>query len=126
MRTEPRFLMGAGAFGAFVAFVYWFLSYEDAGFLMLLFMGIASTMVGVYLVWKMGKLRRPEDDEDASHAAEAGQEVGRFSAGSIWPLVIGLGLAFGVQGLVVGVWLSLFGATLFVWATVGLMLESRD
>jgi hypothetical protein len=27
---------------------------------------------------------------------------------------------------VFGVWLSLFGITLFVWATVGLMLESRD
>ena len=32
MRTEPRFLIAAGLFGAVVAFIYWFLSYEDAGF----------------------------------------------------------------------------------------------
>jgi hypothetical protein len=126
MRTEPRFLIAAGLFGAVVAFIYWFLSYEDAGFAMLLFMGIASTMIGVYLLWKMGSVRRPEDDEDADHASSSGAVVGRFSAGSIWPLVMGLSLVFLTQGLVYGLWLLLFGVTLFAWATVGLMLESRD
>jgi cytochrome c oxidase subunit IV len=126
MRTEPRFLIGAGAFSAFVAVVYWYLSYEDAGFAMLLFMGTASAMIGGYLLWRMGRLPRPEDDPDAEHAKEAGATVGRFASGSIWPLVMGIGLAIGVQGFVFGVWLLLFGVTLFVWATVGLMLESRD
>jgi Cytochrome c oxidase subunit IV len=126
MRTEPRFLMGAGAFGATVALVYWFLSYEEAGFAMLLLMGLASTMVGAYLLWTMGRVSRPEDDPDAEHAASAGQAVGRFSSGSVWPLVMGLSLVFATQGLVFGLWLSLFGVTLFVWATLGLMLESRD
>ena len=37
MRTEPRVLIGAGLFGAMVAVVYWFLSYEQAGTVMLLF-----------------------------------------------------------------------------------------
>jgi uncharacterized membrane protein len=74
----------------------------------------------------MGRLPRPEDDPDAEHAKEAGATVGRFASGSIWPLVMGIGLAIGVQGFVFGVWLLLFGVTLFVWATVGLMLESRD
>jgi hypothetical protein len=126
MRTEPRFLLGAGAFGAFVGVVYWFLSYEEAGFVMLLFMGLASSMVGGYLLWKMSRVARPEDDADADHAASAGVAVGRFSSGSIWPLVMGLSLVIATQGLVFGVWLSLFGVTLFVWATIGLMLESRD
>ena len=122
MRTESRFLIGAGAFGAFVGIVYWFLSYEQAGFVMLLFMGLASSFIGGYLLWKMSRVARPEDDPEADHAASAGVVAGRFSAGSIWPLVMGLA----TQGLVFGVWLSLFGITLFVWATVGLMLESRD
>jgi len=126
VRTEPRFLIGAGLFGAAVGVVYWFLSYEQAGTAMLLFMGLGSSFVGAYLLWKMGRVRRLEDDEDATMEQGAGQTVGRFSAGSIWPLIMGLGLAFGVQGLIFGVWLSLFGVTLFVWATVGLMLESRD
>ena len=126
MRTESRFLIGAGAFGAFVGIVYWFLSYEQAGFVMLLFMGLASSFIGGYLVWKMHRVSRAEDDPDADHAASAGVVAGRFSAGSIWPLVMALGLVSATQGLVFGVWLSLFGITLFVWATVGLMLESRD
>ncbi|HEY7281798.1 MAG TPA: cytochrome c oxidase subunit 4 [Actinomycetota bacterium] len=126
MKTESRFLIGAGAFGAFVGVVYWFLSYEQAGFVLLLFMGLASSFIGAYLLWKMWRVARAEDDPDADHAASAGVAVGRFSAGSIWPLVMGLGIAFGTQGLVFGLWLSLFGVTLFVWATVGLMLESRD
>ena len=126
MRTEPRVLIGAGAFGIVVAFVYWFLSYEQAGFALLLLMGTAATLVGVYLLWKMGGVRRFEDEPDAEHTAAAGQRVGRFSAGSIWPLVMGIALVFVTQGLVYGLWLLLFGGTLFVWATVGLMLESRD
>jgi len=126
VRTEPRFLIGAGAFSATVAVVYWYLSYEDAGFAMLLFMGMASAMIGGYLLWKMGRVPRAEDDPDAEHAAASGATVGRFSSGSIWPLVMGMGLAIGVQGFVFGLWLLGFGVTLFVWATVGLMLESRD
>lgn len=126
MRTEPRFLIGAGAFGAVVGVVYWFLAYEQAGFVMLLFMGLAAMFVGAYLLWKMGRVERPEDDADADYASSAGVTIGRFSSGSIWPLVMGLSLVFATQGLVFGLWLSLFGVTLFVWATVGLMLESRD
>jgi len=126
VRTEPRFLIGAGAFGALVAVVYWFLSYEQAGFAMLLLMGVASSMVGAYFVWKMGRVHLPEEDPDAEHAASAGEEVGRFSAGSVWPLVMAVALVFVTQGLIYGLWLLLFGGTLFVWASVGLMLESRD
>ena len=126
MRTEPRFLIGAGAFGALVAVVYWFLAYEEAGFALLLFMGTASAFVGGYLLWKAGGTKRPEDDPEADHRSAAGQQVGRFSSRSVWPLVMGLGLVIGVQGFVFGLWLLLFGATLFVWATVGFMLESRD
>jgi len=126
VKTEPKFLIGAGAFSVTVAVVYWFLAYEDAGFALLLFMGLASAFIGGYLLWKAGRARRAEDDPDAEHAAEAGATVGRFSSGSIWPLVMGLGLVVGVQGFVFGVWLLLFGILLFVWSVVGLMLESRD
>ena len=126
MRTEPRFLIGAGLFSVVVAVVYWILAKEQAGFAMLLLMGVASSMVGAYLIWKMGRVRRHEDDADATQADAAGEAVGRFSSGSIWPIVMGMSLVIGTQGLVFGPWLGLFGVTLFVWATVGLMLESRD
>ncbi len=51
--------------------------------------------------------------------------VGRFSSGSVWPLVMGIGAKIGLQGFIFGAWLLGFGVLLFVWAVIGLMLESR-
>jgi hypothetical protein len=126
VKTERRFLLGAGGFAVAVAIVYWFLAYEEAGFAELLFMGLASAFIGGYLLYRAHGSRRPEDDPDAEHAAHAGETVGRFSAGSIWPLVMGIGTALALQGFIFGAWLVGFGAVLFVWAAVGFMLESRD
>ena len=126
MKTETHFLIGAGSFGIFIGIVYWFLAYEDAGFVLLLFMGIASAFIGAYMLYRAYHVQRAEDDPDADHAKQAGEVVGRFSAGSIWPLVMGVGLVIAVEGFVYGYWLLGFGLVLFVWASVGLMLESRD
>jgi hypothetical protein len=38
---------------------------------------------------------------------------------------MGVGAAIGLEGFVFGAWLTFFGAALFVWAAVGLMMESR-
>ncbi len=126
MKTERGFLLGAGAFAVAVAIVYWFLGYEEAGFALLLFMGLASAFIGAYLLYRAHGSSRPEDDPDAEHAAHAGETVGRFSGGSIWPLIMGIGTALALQGFIFGAWLVGFGAVLFLWAAVGFMLESRD
>lgn len=126
MKTERGFLIGAGAFAAGVAVVYWFLGYEEAGFALLLFMGLASAFIGAYLLYRAHGSLRPEDDPDADHETHAGETVGRFSGGSIWPLVMGIGTALALQGFIFGAWLVGFGAVLFVWAAIGFMLESRD
>ena len=126
MRTESRFLLGAGAFAVLVGVVYWFISYEDAGFVMLTLMGLASALIGGYMLYRAHGARRAEDDPDAEYADSAGEEVGRFSSGSIWPLVMGIGTILALQGFIFGAWLVGFGAVLFAWAAVGFMLESRD
>ena len=46
-----------------------------------------------------------EDDPDADMATQAGEHVGWFSGGSIWPLVMGIGLGVGLEGFVYGAWL---------------------
>jgi hypothetical protein len=126
VRTESRFLLGAGGFAVLVAVVYWFLSYEDAGFVMLGLMGIASAIIGGYLLYRGYGVQRAEDNPDAEYGTYAGEEVGRFSSGSIWPLVMGIGTALALQGFIFGAWLVGFGLVLFAWAIVGFMLESRD
>jgi hypothetical protein len=126
MRTEPRFLLGAGGFAVLVGVIYWFLAYEDAGFVLLTLMGLASALIGGYLLYRGHALRRPEDDPDADYSSDAGAMVGRFSSGSIWPLVMGIGTATALQGFIFGAWLVGFGLVVFAWAAIGLMLESRD
>jgi hypothetical protein len=125
MSTTVRFLIGAGIFGLVTAGAYWFVSYEDTGTALLLFMGIAVAFVGGYLVVRAGKLKAAEDDPEADHEKQAGQRVGYFASGSLWPLVMGAGIAIGLQGFIYGAWLLAFGALLFVWAAIGLMMESR-
>jgi hypothetical protein len=125
--TQFKFLLGAGGFAVVVAIVYWYLGYESAGFTMLLFMGLGAAFIGGYILRYARKEPRvpAEDDPGADMAAQAGEPVGWFSAGSVWPLVMGIGLAVGLQGFVYGAWLFVFGAVLFVWAAIGLMMESR-
>ena len=127
MSTQFKFLMGAGAFSVVVAIVYWYLGYESAGFVMLLFMGLAAAFVGAYILWKAGGERRvyAEDDPNAEHGKQAGEHVGWFSSGSIWPLVMGIGTATALQGFIWGFWLFYTGAVLFLWAVIGFMMESR-
>jgi hypothetical protein len=127
VKTSVRFLIGAGVFGMVVAAVYWFLAYEDAGTALLLFMGAAAVFIGAYLFHSVRRAQGayPEDDPNAEHASQAGERVGWFSSGSIWPLVMGIGIAVGLQGFIYGAWLLFFGAVLFVWAAIGMMMESR-
>ena len=127
MITQVKFLIGAGVFAVATAIVYWVLAFEEAGFAMLLFMGFGTAFIGAYFIWKAGREKQKfvEDDPDADPSQQAGEIVGWFSSGSIWPLVMGLGVAVGLQGFVYGAWLLFFGAVLFVWSVVGLMMESR-
>jgi hypothetical protein len=125
MKTSVRFLVGAGCFGLAVGTAYWFVAYENAGTTLLLLMGVAPVIIGGYLFAKGRRRRELDDDPDADPAAAAGQRVGRFAGGSLWPLIMGIGVAIGVEGFVYGLWLLVFGLVLFAWATIGLMQESR-
>jgi len=125
--TQFKFFTGAGGFAVVVSIVYWYLGYESAGFLMLLFMGLAMAYIGAFILYRAGRERRvyAEDDPNADPAKQAGEHVGWFSSGSIWPLVMGIGSAIALQGFIWGFWLFYTGAVLFLWAVIGFMMESR-
>jgi len=125
MRTEVKFFTFSALFSLAVAGVYWFLSYEDAGSTLLLFMFLAPFFVGAFLAYRGWRMRLAENDPNASHPAEAGAPVGRFSTGSIWPFLMGLGVAVVLEGFIFGIWLLMVGMVLFLAASVGLMQESR-
>jgi hypothetical protein len=65
---------------------------------------------------------RPEDRLDAE-IDEADPEYGFYSPHSWWPLVVALGAAVIVLGLIFAVWLIVFGVALLMLALVGWLFE---
>ena len=125
MKGSMWFWAYVAAFGFVVGGIYWLLTYEDAGTAMLLFMGACGTVISGYLFLRRRHVRLIEDDPDARHEEATEEEIGHFSSGSVWPIFMGIGIAIGLLGFIFGRWMIVFGALLFVWATVGLMQESR-
>jgi cytochrome c oxidase subunit IV len=125
VKISVRFLVLAGLFGIVIGTVYWFITYEPTGTTLLLAMGVAP-MIMAYVVWRRTSGRRfPEDDDRASYADDAGDMLGHFSGGSLWPFVMAGGVLLGLQGFIYGRWLLISGLLIFSWATIGLMQESR-
>lgn len=125
MRTSVRFLVFAGLFGLVVGVVYWLLSAEQAGAVLLVLMGAAPLLIAAYLIWHAWNSRWPEDRADANPEDGAGEPLGHFSTGSLWPFVMAAGVIIGIEGFVYGRWLLFLGVTLFIGAVIGLMQESH-
>src|SRR5665213_3308665 len=63
MKVLSVFLIGLGVFFGIIAAIYWFTSYEDAGFLMLIgSTGLGLLPGGYYLWWTYHTKVRPDDD----------------------------------------------------------------
>jgi membrane associated rhomboid family serine protease len=127
MKYEWKLSVGASLFLGVVALIYWFLSYEDAGTVMLVFSFAAYGMLGAFLLmeWKKRKnIPRPEDNPDGTYADGAG-EIAFFPAASIWPAGIGLGAIFIVLALIWGNWYWLIGLPLVFGSIIGLTVEAE-
>jgi hypothetical protein len=127
MKYEWKVVLGASVFLGIVALIYWFLSYEDAGTVMLIFSFAAYGMLGCFLLMLWGRRKgipRPEDDPDGSYEAASG-EVDFFPSASIWPAGIGLGAIFCAIALIWGNWYWFIGFPLIFGGIAGLMVESE-
>ena len=125
MKVEAYVLLFIGSFFGLVALVYWSLSYEDAGSVMLLGTFLLGSVPGFYYLWWARRMNaRPADNPDATLEDGAGV-VGAFPGSSIWPFVLGLGCTFIGLALVFGAWTLAVGLFLAVSALVGVIFESR-
>ena len=125
MKVEAYVLLFIGFFFGLVAIVYWSLSYEDAGSVMLLGTFLLGSVPGFYYLWWARRMNpRPADNPDATLEDGAGV-VGAFPGSSIWPFVLGLGCTFIGLALVFGAWTLAVGLFLAVSALVGVIFESR-
>jgi Cytochrome c oxidase subunit IV len=123
--TEWVFL-GAAAFTAVVGGIYWFVSYEPAGTFMLLTMTAGLGLAAGYVALLRRRASLTADRPRVDPGEPLGEPVGVFASRSPWPVVLGLGCAVGLTGLIYGWWLAAVGAAGVVAALVGLMREDRS
>ncbi len=125
MKIEALFLIFLGLFFGCVGIIYWFLSYEDGGGMMLLGTSLLGFVPGsYYMFWHRRMGKRTEDRSDASIEDGAGV-INSFPGSSIWPFVLGMGAFTTVLAMVFGVWLAFIGIPLILTALVGVTAESR-
>ena len=63
MRIYGLFLAGIGVFFAIIGLVYWFTSYEDGGFLMLIGSALLGLFPGSYYLWWSAHMKPQADDD---------------------------------------------------------------
>ena len=125
MRTEALFLLFLAVFGAVIAAIYWWTSYDDGGAIMLVGFALLGLLPGSYYFWWSKRIgKRPEDDAKAELTAGQGF-VGYFPGASIWPFTLGMGALCVGLSLVFGFWTAIFGFFLAISAAVGVIIESR-
>jgi hypothetical protein len=125
MRVDGLFLSIIGVFFAVVGIVYWYTSYEDAGFVMLIGSAGLGLLPGLYYLWWSKRMKPLEGDiEDATMADGAGV-IDSFPASSIWPFLLGMAALFTTMTFIFGLWMAPIAIALGVSAIIGGVVESR-
>lgn len=125
MKTTEGVLLGSAAFSFITGAIYWFVSYESAGAIMLLTMAVGLLMAAAYLRVVRRRTAVDADRRDARPSDGRGEPVGVFASYSAWPVVLALGCAVGLTGLIYGWWLAALGGLAAAAALVGLVRDDR-
>jgi hypothetical protein len=127
VRTAAWMMLALFAFGAISGTIYWFVTYEPAGTLLLWSFSLMPLVVAGYLMLHGGvRVRTLADDPEATPDRSVGQQLGTFPAASTWPVVLVLGSITVGASLVYGLLLLPVGLGVMALAVLGLMRESRD
>jgi hypothetical protein len=125
MKVYGLFLAGIGVFFGVIGLIYWFSSYEDGGFLMLIGSALLGLFPGSYYLWWSTRQKPQADDDPSADMAEGAGAVESFPGSSIWPFILGMGALFTVLTFVFGLWLAPLGAALILSGAIGATVESR-
>ena len=126
MRIALRYLWALAAFGLGLGTIYWFVTYEVVGSILLWAFGAMPLIVALWWATRRGidPALRASDDADASHSDSAGRDVGSFPLASGWPIFLVLGVMVTGASLIYGLILAPVGVALLLWAVIGLARES--
>lgn len=122
---EVWFFFRVAAYAFFIGTVYWFVSYEPTGTMLLYGFGIAGGATTIILARRAHEVGTGHEagavaaaagrsEADLSANGPFGDERGRIPAPSYAPFMIGLGVGAMGLGLVFGPWLIGMGVLLFV------------
>jgi hypothetical protein len=125
VKVEWKLFTGAAAFAAVVGGLYWFVSGEHAGTVMLVFSGAALLLVASYLTVVGQRVgARPSDRGDALPGDDAG-EATYFPSSSVWPFVAAAGTVVLGFGLVFGAGVGSLGVLLLAAGIAGYASEAN-
>jgi hypothetical protein len=127
---ETRFFLLIAGWAGALGVIYWFVSYEVAGTVLLAGLALATGTLAVWLIRSQRLRRRAEAAAPGAGAPEAGaggagapeavdrpflDEEGRLPAPTLAPFAVGLGLALAALGPVFGLAPVAVGAVSFLW-----------
>ncbi|MGE5227098.1 MAG: cytochrome c oxidase subunit 4 [Planctomycetaceae bacterium] len=126
MTTWGRYLLAITAYGLISGTIYWFLTYEWAGAILLWVLALVPAVIWLYAARRgLFRARTPEDDPGGDPSAGSGEEVGEFPATTAWPAFLVLGVIATGASIVYGLILLPIGIGVLGWSVLGLMRESK-
>ncbi len=127
MRIGSRYLWVLAGFAWALGALYWAITYEWTGMVLLVFLGFMPLIVAGWLARQVpGHTGGPQDDPQADPDAEAGAAVGSFPLASAWPVFTVLGVIVIGASLVYGLIIAPAGVALLGWSVFGFMRDSRN
>jgi hypothetical protein len=139
---ETRVFLLMAAFGFLVAVIYWFVSYEVAGTLLLFGFGLATAIIAAKLAVDPASRRLRQrassppdhgDDVDIASAGGAGgvdrpfaDETGRLPDATIAPFAVGAGAALMATGLIFGPAPVIVGLLPLGWGAFAWLSSAND
>jgi hypothetical protein len=140
VRVERRLFTGAAVGQGAVGTLYWFVSYEHAGTVMLVYSGLAFLLVAGYLLVVGSRAgSRPSDRPDADPGDEAAEEGAAqedaagegavrgeyYPSSSVWPFVSAAGVVVVGFGMVFGMGVASLGVLLLTAGIAGYASEAN-
>jgi len=125
MRTNGVILSLIGIFFGIIALFYWFTSYEDAGFLMLIGSALLGLGPGAYYLWWSKRMSPLEGDVPDATVSDGAGVIDAFPGSSIWPFLLGMAALFATLTFIFGLWLAPIAIALGLSAVIGGVMESR-
>jgi hypothetical protein len=113
---ETRFFLLIAGWAGALGVIYWFVSYEVAGTVLLAGLALATGALSVWLMRSQrGRRRRAEAGAPEADDRPFLDEDGRLPAPTLAPFAVGLGVALAALGPVFGLAPVAVGAVSFLW-----------